>query len=215
MLQMRTCSRCGARSQDLDLGRTRCFACGNVFNEEPPPREEEPDTYPVEKVEDPPPPERRMGDRPLCPRCHRPGTLQERECGYCGYLFGDGLAQGARRDLVPHRGPLIDRLGATAALAGGAVVLAWPLGLVVEQWTGVDAWITAVIAGPLALVVALVTGILVCWMATDDLARMKTGEVDPAGRHRTEMGRLTGGLGIGLGFGLGVACAAYWLIRLG
>src|SRR4051794_11587121 len=186
MLEMRTCSRCGARSQVLDLGRTRCFACGTLFNEGPPPSEDGPDTYPVERIEAPPPPERRIGDRPLCPRCHRPGPLQERECGYCGYLFGDGLAQGARRDIVPHRGPLIDRLGAVAALAGGAVVLAWPLGVLVDQLTGVDAWIPAVITGPLALLVALVTGILACWMAAEDLPRMKTGEVDPAGRHRTE-----------------------------
>jgi hypothetical protein len=214
MLQMRTCSRCGARSQVLDLGRTRCFACGNVFNEEAPPPEEEPDIYPVERIEEPPP-ERRIGDRPLCPRCHRPGTLQERECGYCGFLFGDGLAPGARRDLAPHRGPLIDRLGAVSALAGAAVVLAWPLGLAVDQMTGAPAWITAVIAAPLALLVALVTGLWACWMAAEDLPRMKTGEVDPSGRHRTEVGQLAGGLGVGLGVVLGVACAAYWLIRLG
>ncbi|MGL4551828.1 MAG: hypothetical protein ACRC33_11635, partial [Gemmataceae bacterium] len=141
----------------------------------------------------PPPPPRRIGDRPLCPKCHRPGPDHEPECGYCGYLLGDGLARDGRRDALPHRGPLIDRLGA-AALVGGAAAL---------------------VTGPLGLLVALLTGLPAWWMAAEDLPRMRTGEVDPAGRHRTEVGRLTAGLGVGLGFVLGIAWTAYVVIRLG
>jgi hypothetical protein len=80
----------------------------------------------------------------------------------------DGQGEWARRrDAMPHRGSLIDTLGSVCLLAG---VLSICL---------------AVLAAP----VALGTGIGVLVMARHDMARMRRGEVDPAGRLQTEIGR--------------------------
>lgn len=197
MLVLRHCPRCNIKTRVLDLGQPRCLTCGVVYPDEPPPTTEpdpNPDepTYPLADKDPPAPANVPLGGLPLCPRCHRPVGMKERDCGWCGFLFDDGVVIPLRRDRMPHRGILIDQLGAVALIGGLMAGLLGPLGLALTVSTGLPAWL----------------------MARHDLPRMDTGEVDPQGRARTEMGRWTSLWGLGLGVVLTVGwtlVVIHWL----
>ena len=92
-----------------------------------------------------------------------------------------------RRDCEPHRGPLLEGLGAIGVVFGllACPILCWPAGLV-----------------------ALPVGVGVWAAARRDLRLIRGGVMDPAGRARVELARQFGQLAVllavacGLGYGL-------------
>ena len=84
-------------------------------------------------------------------------------------------AGAVRRDCLPHRGRLILALGGLAEFCGVFACL-------------------SVVTAPLAIVFGVTTWL----MARRDLARMREGLMDPAGRRYTELGRNLGLSGAGL-----------------
>jgi hypothetical protein len=187
MPQLVACPSCGCKVQAGEslLGRrTRCIACGNVFvaSDAPAvPFPDEPQTYPLlpdEQADAPPP---RQDDRqrgparhrlPLCPRCHRPVEWNAPACPHCSHLLDtdDRTAPPAwqrRRDGEDHRGPLIDSLGTICLMCA----------------------VMGLCTGGLGVLMALCTGIPALVMASGDLARMRSGELDAEGAPATEMGR--------------------------
>jgi len=207
------CPRCGFKVQMAEslLGRSvRCQACDERFVAEPeappPPRLPEPPPEPPRS--EPPPAERHppgrdyrqpeyrrpgaAGDLPLCPGCGRGVAWDYRICPYCGEEFeAEGGVRrwprrGPRRDTEPHRGALIGGLGKASLVLGGLALCVAGLTAVVGVPLGIAAWV----------------------MATQDLAAMDSGVLDPAGRAQTEDGRNHAVLGVVLGslFALGYAC---------
>ncbi len=113
--------------------------------------------------------------RPCCPRCGRPVPWEAIRCGHCGeQLEFDGgyrrfrrPAPPPRRDAEPHRGALLSGLGSFTLGAGG---------------------LTLCLAG-VPLLVVLPLGIAIWVMASNDLKKMRTGEMEPDGRGLTEGAR--------------------------
>jgi len=122
-------------------------------------------------------------------------------CPYCGEEFeaerpGDSRRHGReipRRDQEAHRGPLIANLGQVSLVIGGLSPCMIGLGGLVSIPVGLIALI---------------------W-ANHDLARMRSGQMDPLGKAQTELGRTYAGAGIlmSLVFGIGFILA-FWVERL-
>jgi hypothetical protein len=108
----------------------------------------------------------------LCPRCHRPVEWDAPACPHCSHLFDVDNRTGPpvwqrRRDGEDHRGPLIDSLGTICLMCA----------------------VMGLCTAGVGVLMALCTGIPALLMASADLERMRTGELDPDGAARTEMGR--------------------------
>ena len=208
------CPACGCRVQMADamLGRAvRCISCGHRFTASSPSEPETRRVAPLPAVEPspqerqaapgragPPPlppgfdepapvPGRRFGEPdeerrprgpelPCCPACGRRVPWEAVRCLHCGAELetDPGYARlrrrgpaPVRRDCEPHRGPLLAGMGNFTLAAGG---------------------LTLCVAG-LPLVVVLPLGITTWVMASNDLARMRTGEMEPDGRTQTESAR--------------------------
>jgi len=216
------CPACGCRVQMAEsmLGRqVRCISCGHRFTASSPAEAEtrrveplparEPDSA-AQRWAPPPggsgppplppgfdapaPPFRRPAggpdddrpppgaDLPCCPTCGRRVPWEAPRCMHCGEQleFDAGYRRlrrrgaPARRDAEPHRGPLLAGMGNFTLAAGG---------------------LTLCLAGiPLLLVLPL--GVTTWMMATGDLAKMRTGEMDPEGRTQTESARTSAITGI-------------------
>lgn len=202
MPELSVCPSCGTKVQVLDLSRTirtRCFSCGTVFTPGEVPPEQESDGYGVRDEAEDAPPDTKRGRgrqrRPLCPGCHRPVRWEDRDCSHCGYQFDPANAARDlawnRRDSLPHRARTVESLGTVALWAGAS----------------------ALFTGPVGMAVALSTGIPAAWMAVHDVPRMQTGEIDPSGRFRTELGGNMARVGIVLGLLLGSCFIVYAIIR--
>jgi hypothetical protein len=211
------CPACGCRVQMADamLGRpVRCISCGHRFTAsspsepetrrvEPLPAVEAPDERPAQPRPAPPPlppgfdepapggwhgqraargtPGQPDDDRrqrgpelPCCPACGRRVPWEAMRCLHCGVELetDPGYARlrrrmPVRRDCEPHRGPLLAGMG-NVTLSAGALTLC--------------------VAG-LPLLVAVPLGITTWVMASNDLAKMRTGEMEPEGRPQTESAR--------------------------
>ncbi len=194
------CPACGCRVQMADslIGRpVRCINCDHRFTAASPGEVETRRVEPLPPIEPPPvpnrgPPQRRPtgepdedhrppagAGRPCCPRCGRPVAWEAFRCGACGEQleFGGGFRRSAappRRDAEPHRGPLLSSLG-TVTLAAGGVTLCQ---------VGVP------------LLVALPLGVATWMMASNDLKKMRTGEMEPEGRGATEGARTSAVIGM-------------------
>lgn len=121
------------------------------------------------------PPER--GPVPLCPACQGPADWDAAACPHCGQPFDPADAPRrwpTRRDGEAHRGPLIDNLGALSLLCG----------------------MVGFCTGGLGAAVALAAGLAAVVMADRDLAAMRRGDLDPAGRAATERGRAKAVVGL-------------------
>ena len=183
------CPACGCRVQMAEsmLGRqVRCISCGHRFTASSPAEAETRRVEPLPAREPdsaaqrwaPPP----GADLPCCPTCGRRVPWEAPRCMHCGEQleFDAGYRRlrrrgaPARRDAEPHRGPLLAGMGNFTLAAGG---------------------LTLCLAGiPLLLVLPL--GVTTWMMATGDLAKMRTGEMDPEGRTQTESARTSAITGI-------------------
>jgi hypothetical protein len=118
---------------------------------------------------------------PFCPGCGKRIGWDAPACPFCGEELEpeDGLRrwrhqERLRRDCEPHRGALIANLGNASMFIGGLSLCLCGLGAAVSIPLGVAAWV----------------------MANRDLALMRSGAVDPAGRAQTEAGRTGAVVGI-------------------
>jgi hypothetical protein len=206
MPELVACPTCGCKVQMPEgiLGRrVRCFGCGNSFVAAPSP--------PAPERKPPPPkpvPPRRAADEdeeeavplPFCPSCGRPVRWKARRCSHCGEEFEDESAYGrpARRreppppqfDGLPHRGELITNLGNISLVVGCLSMCLFGLGAVVSVPLGVAAWV----------------------LAQNDLAQMRAGRMDPAGKTLTENGRGAAITGIALSLAIVAAYVLFFLI---
>ena len=219
------CPACGCRVQMAEsmLGKAvRCISCNHRFTAASPAEVETRRVEPLPPVEPPPLPER-SGPPPLpalpedaprgrsrpagepdedyrpppdaglprCPRCGRPVSWDAFRCFHCGEQleFGGsrrGFRRSAplRRDAEPHRGPLLSSLGNITLAAGGFTL--------------------CLVGAPLLITAPL--GAATLLMATKDLKKMRTGEMEPEGRGQTESARTSAIIGIVLS----VLFAAGW-----
>jgi len=198
------CPACGCRVQMADsmIGRmVRCISCGHRFTASSPTEPETRRVEPQPAVEAPPrtgppplppgfdEPAPRVGrpngepdedrrprgpDLPCCPACGRRVPWEAMRCPHCGVELetDPGYARlrrraPMRRDCEPHRGSLLAGMGNATLLTGG---------------------LTLCVAG-LPLLVALPLGITTWVMASNDLAKMRTGEMEPEGKPQTEGAR--------------------------
>jgi len=231
------CPACGCRVQMADsmIGRpVRCINCDHRFTATSPAEVETRRVEPLPPPEPPTPPAsgRRVpadwtdqpahagrspgrsageGDEdhrppptaglPCCPRCGRPVPWNAFRCTNCGQqLEFDGAPGGfyrrrlpQRRDAEEHRGSLVSFLG-NLTLASGGLALC--------------------LAG-FPMLVALPLGIATCLMASRDLQKMRSGEMDPDGRNSTESGRTSAVTGMVLSLifaaGWGLLLLLRWL----
>ncbi len=213
MPELVACPACGCRVQmaDSTIGRpVRCISCDHRFTASSPAEVETRRVGPLPPVEPPPAPERGPphrrpagepdedhrpppgAGRPCCPRCGRPVDWEAFRCASCGeQLEFDGGCRRfrwpglpPRRDAEPHRGPLLSGLGTVALAAGGLTLCLAGAPLLVVLPLGVTTWV----------------------MASNDLKKMRTGEMDPEGRGATESARASAVIGMVLG----VFFAAVW-----
>lgn len=212
MPELVACPSCGCQVQvgEVQLGRqTRCIACGCLFvasamvPDSPPSRSPgDFDPYPLRPDDQPEAPRRRdEGGRgpsrlrlPLCPRCHRPVEWDAPACVHCNHLFevedrNDPLTWCRRRDGEEHRAPLIDMLGSISLLCG----------------------ILALCTAGIGVVVALITGLVAVILASNDLERMRRGELDPDGEGATRTGRNKALAGIALAVVFGGLIVLYFM----
>jgi hypothetical protein len=137
------------------------------------------------------------GRQAHCPGCQRRVGWEALRCPYCGEEFeaerpGDTRHLGrefSRRDQEAHRGPLIANMGQVSLVVGALSLCLFGLGAIVSIPLGAVAWI----------------------LATNDLERMRTGQMDPMGKGQTELGRTYGITGIVLSAVFGLFWVAYLL----
>ncbi len=200
MPELVACPVCGCRVQMAEalLGRqVRCVGCNGLFTATADQAMPELDRPPAPKPQ--PIPRRYRGrqtSRPLCPCCQRPVAWTDAFCPYCGLEFDPevppDLTPGRpggppRRDCESHRGPLISTMGNVSLVVGGLSVCLFGLGALLSVPLGIVTWV----------------------LANQDLARMRQGIMDPAGRESTETGRTGAILGVVLG-SLFAACYSLW-----
>ena len=228
------CPACGCRVlvSDSMLGkRLRCISCDNRFTasspaeaetrrveplpaHEPPPSERTgPPPLPPGALDDPMPPARPGAldedappppgvDLPCCPTCGRRVPWEALRCGHCGEeleidpgyrRFRRRLGVRMRRDCEPHRGPLLAGMGNITLFAGGLTLCAAGIPLLLALPLGIATWV----------------------MANNDLAKMRTGEMEDQGRVQTEGARTNAAIGIVMalffaaGWGL-LALSRFW-----
>jgi hypothetical protein len=127
---------------------------------------------------------------PCCPACGRRVPWEALRCGHCGeqleidpgyHRFRRGARM--RRDCEPHRGPLLAGMGNITLFAGGLTLCAAGIPLLLALPLGVTTWV----------------------MAANDLAKMRTGEMEDQGRAQTEGARTSAitGLVLALFFAAG------------
>ena len=172
------------------VGKTvRCIACEQRFAADPevkppppPPRRPPPPPDPEPPLPPPVPARRDAEDfapdgRPYCPGCGRRVNWDWISCLHCGQPFelefdrrprrDRDRYERPRRDSVPHRGAAIAAMGNITLAVGALSLCLFGLG--------------AVVAVPL--------GATTIVLASSDLAQMRTGLMDAAGRAQTENGR--------------------------
>ena len=133
-----------------------------------------------------------MIEEEKCPQCGRFASPKGKAGGVCsvcgGMNLSTDLSEKLRRDAVPHRGTLIDGLG-TASLLFGIL----SMGLII-----------------LGSLIAIGTGWIAIYLASQDLPKLSIGEMDPAGKPGTIRGRSKGLVGLVLGLLFG----GYWLMEI-
>jgi hypothetical protein len=124
-----------------------------------------------------------------CPNCGKHLHRDYRRCPYCGMRLA-GAERERRadprpgRDAVPHRGGTVLTLG----ILGIVTFTCMPVGLIL----GILAWV----------------------LGQSDLARMKTGEMDPSGEGLTHAGWVCGIIATVLGGLILVGCGPIWFLSL-
>lgn len=207
------CPACGCRVlvSDSMLGkRVRCIGCDHRFTASSPAEAETRRVEPLPAYE--PPPSERPGPPPLppgfdeplpgrpgahdedapplpgaelpcCPTCGHRVPWEALRCGHCGeeLEIDPGYRRlrrrprvRLRRDCEPHRGPLLAGMGNITLFAGGLTLCAAGLPLLLALPLGITTWV----------------------MAGNDLAKMRTGEMEDQGRAQTESARTSAITGI-------------------
>jgi hypothetical protein len=106
------------------------------------------------------------------------------------------LPGSVRRDCLPHRGPLLARLGAQAIAASLLAFALWCVGV-----------------GILCLPIGLALGLATWAMAGYDLVRMRRGLTDRRGEAQTREARRLGRLAVCLSL-VGGVFAVWWFLAL-
>ena len=121
------------------------------------------------------------GELPCCPTCGRRVPWEALRCHHCGeeLEIHPGYRRirrrgGTRRDSEPHRGPLLAGMGNITLFAGGLTLCAVGIPLLLALPLGITTWV----------------------MAANDLAKMRTGEMEDQGRGQTESARTSAITGI-------------------
>jgi len=191
--------------------RVRCIGCDHRFTasspaeaetwrveplpaHEPPPSERT-GPPPLPPGFDAPPPPTRPGshdedapplpgaDLPCCPTCGRRVAWEALRCSHCGEeleidpdrrRFRRRPGVRLRRDCEPHRGSLLAGMGNITLFAGGLTLCAAGIPLLLALPLGITTWV----------------------MAGNDLAKMRTGEMEDQGRGQTESARTSAITGI-------------------
>ncbi len=203
------CPACGCRVQMAEsmIGRTvRCINCEHRFTAVSPseaetrrveplpalPEREAAPIHPTVGRADADPRSPREERLPHCPRCGRPVSWEAFRCPNCGEELEFDPGHGRfrrrsappRRDAEPHRAALLSGLGNVTLGVGGLTLCAVGVPLVVVLPLGIATWM----------------------MASHDLRKMRTGEMDPEGRGPTEAARTSAIIGLVLS----IVFAAGW-----
>ena len=203
------CPACGCRllTAESMFGKSvRCIACDHRFVVSSPAETETQRVEPLPAQEPPPAPEWRSvpparpipplrldepdddrttrdADQPCCPACGWRVPWEALRCGHCGVelevdagydRFRRRPAGRMRRDCVAHRGSLLSAMGAVTLIAGGLTLCLFGVPLLVTLPLGITTWL----------------------LASGDLEKMRTGEMDDHGRGQTEGGRTSAVFGI-------------------
>ena len=234
MPEFLACPACGCRvlvSDSMIGQRVRCIGCDHRFTASSPAEAETRRVEPLPAYEPPaadssrrtgppplppgfdaPSPTRRPGDAddedappmpggelPCCPACGQRVQWEAVRCSHCGEEleiepgFRRFRRRGRmRRDCEPHRAPLLAGMGNITLFAGGLTLCAAGIPLLLALPLGITTWV----------------------MASNDLAKMRTGEMEDQGRPQTESARTSAITGIALAVFFGVGWGLLALSRV-